>query len=75
MSVRRKEMTKQNNWRNDPVTDKQRELIHDMRTHSDWPLPAFTGTTKGEASDYIDRWIAKAHETILDCWDVTQGIP
>lgn len=62
-------------WRDDPATEKQLEMIGDIRESSDWPLPLFTGKTKGEASDYIDRWIGKAHETILDCWDVTQGIP
>ncbi len=62
-------------WRDDPATEKQLEMIRDIREFSDWPLPPFTGRTKGEASDYIDRWIGKAHETILDCWDVTQGIP
>lgn len=61
-------------WRDDPATEKQLEMIRDIREFSDWPLPLFTGKTKGEASDYIDRWIGKAHETILDCWDVTQGI-
>lgn len=61
-------------WRDDPVTDKQLEMIRNMDDFSEWPLPPFTGTTKGEASDYIDKWIGKAHETILDCWDVSQGI-
>lgn len=61
-------------WRDDPITDKQLELIRNMDDFSEWPLPPFTGTTKGEASDYIDKWIGKAHETILDCWDVSQGI-
>jgi hypothetical protein len=62
-------------WRDDPATEKQLEMIRNMREFSDWPLPPFTGETKVEASDYIDRWNAKAHESILDCWDETQGIP
>jgi len=62
-------------WRDDPATEKQLETIRNMHEFSEWPLPKFTGKTKGEAADYIDRWIAKAHESILDCWDVTQGTP
>ena len=62
-------------WRDDPVTEKQLEMIKNMHEFSDWPLPKFTGKTKGEAADYIDTWIAKANSSILDCWDVTQGIP
>lgn len=62
-------------WRDDPATEKQLEMIRNMNEFSEYPLPPFKGKTKGEASDYIDTWIAKSHESILDCWDVTQGIP
>ena len=62
-------------WRDDPATEKQLKMIRNMQEFSDLPLPSFAGKTKGEASDYIDRLIAKAHENILDCWDVTQGKP
>ena len=58
-------------WRDDPVTEKQMNMIEDIYDHCEWPIPAFKGTTKGEASDYIDRWIGKAHKTILSCWDAT----
>jgi len=50
------------NWRNDPATEKQLAYIMEMRELSDFPIPMFTGTTKGEASDYIDRWSKQAHE-------------
>ena len=50
-------------WRNDPVTEKQLAYIQEMQEFSDFPIPRFTGSTKGEASDYIDRWSATAHES------------
>jgi len=49
-------------WRNDPVTEKQLAYIQEMQGFSDFPIPRFTGTTKGEASDYIDRWSMRVHE-------------
>ena len=49
-------------WRNDPVTEKQLAYIQEMHDFSDFPIPVFTGTTKGEASDFIDRWSKVAHE-------------
>lgn len=48
-------------WRDDSITDKQRRLILEMREFSDFPLPAFYGTTKGEAADYIDANLYYAH--------------
>lgn len=51
-------------WRDDPITDKQKTLIDDMMEYSDYPLPQFTGTTKGEASDYIDKYGKLAHEDV-----------
>ena len=62
-------------WRNDPITKKQKALIDNMYDFSEYPLPVFTGRTKGEASDFIDKYISLSHETIRDCWDTTQGIP
>ena len=62
-------------WRNDPITEKQKSLISDMIEFSEYPLPTFTGKTKGEASDYIDKYIAISHRTLLGCYDETQGIP
>ena len=49
-------------WRNDPATEKQLAYIEEMQEFSDFPIPRFTGRTKGEASDYIDRWSKTAHE-------------
>ena len=51
-------------WRDDPITDKQKMLIDDMMEFSVYPLPKFTVTTKGEASDYIDKYGKLAHEDI-----------
>lgn len=50
-------------WRNDHVTEKQLAYIEEMREFSDFPIPLFTGSTKGEASDYIDKWSKTAHES------------
>ena len=52
------------NWRDDPITDKQKQLIADMQEFSCYPLPRFEGKTKGEASDYIDKWGKLAHEDV-----------
>lgn len=49
-------------WRILPITDKQKKLIDEMNEFSVFPLPKFTGKTRGEASDYIDANIAKSHE-------------
>lgn len=66
---------KRKTWRDDPITEKQQQLIDDMQEFSEYPLPLFSGNTKGEACDYIDKWIGKSHETVLVCWDTSQGIP
>ena len=50
------------NWRDDPATHKQIKLIEEMQEFSEFPLPAFTGTTKGEAYDYISAHLAISHE-------------
>ena len=52
------------NWRKEPITDKQRKLIEEMQEFSCYPLPLFTGTTKGEASDYIDAHAKLAFEDV-----------
>lgn len=59
-------MTDKRNWRSDPVTKKQKVYIEEMQEFSEFPLPPFTGKTKGEAADYIDRYIKTAHERILE---------
>ena len=51
-------------WRNDPLTEKQKECITYMLEFSDYPIPRFTGKTKGEASDYIDKYGELAHEDV-----------
>ena len=53
-------------WRDEPPTTKQLKYIADMCEMSEYPLPLFTGTTKGEASDYISRWVGIAHELIYN---------
>jgi len=51
-------------WREQPITEKQKEYIRDMEEFSYYPLPKFTGTTKGEASDYIEKHRELAHENV-----------
>ena len=51
-------------WREQPITKKQKEYIIDMQEFSYYPLPKFTGTTKGEASDYIEKYRELAHENV-----------
>ena len=52
------------NWRDKPITEKQWQCIEDMQEFSCYDIPAFTGTTRGEASDYIDKWGKLAHEDV-----------
>lgn len=54
-------------WRSDPATERQLAYIQDMQEFSDFPLSRFTGSTKGEASDYIDRWSMRVHEAFDFC--------
>lgn len=57
-------------WRNDPITKKQKEYIEEMQEKSELPLPKFNGTTKGEASDYIStysKWMC------INMWSVVNG--
>ena len=51
-------------------TEKQLAYIHEMQEFSPYPLPEFTGTTKQEASDYIDKYKRMAHE---DLWAIEHG--
>lgn len=53
-----------NDWRNDKITEKQKQCIDDMMEFSNYPIPKFTGTTKGEASDYINKYGKLAHEDV-----------
>ena len=52
------------NWREKEPTQKQIECIKSMMEFSDYPIPRFTGTTRGEASDYIDKYGKIAHENV-----------
>lgn len=54
-------------WRNEPATEKQLTYIAEMQEFSDFHVPLFIGKTKGEASDYINRWSKLAHEAIDSC--------
>lgn len=51
------------NWRNEPITSKQKKLIDEMNEFSVYPLEPFSGKTKGEASDWITRNLKKSYET------------
>lgn len=45
-------------WRNDPITDKQKEMIDSIHNACEYlggSLDVFNGTTKGEACDYISK--------------------
>ena len=48
-------------WKNEPATEKQLAYIAEMQEFSTYPLPKFTGTTKGEASVYIEAYTKLAH--------------
>ena len=57
-------------WRDDPITQKQREFIEGAMDYSPYPLPKFEGTTKGEASDWISKYGRLAVE---DDWAIERG--
>lgn len=60
-------------WRSEKATDKQLRYIAEMQEFSEHELPKFTGTTKGEASDYINKWNKLAHETMIDAYEYTHS--
>lgn len=49
------------NWRNEPATEKQLEYIAYIQEFAYIDVPLFNGKTKGEASDYIDKYREYAH--------------
>ena len=51
-------------WRDKPITEKQKECIAEMQEFSYYPIPIFDGTTRGEASDYIDKYGKLAYEDV-----------
>ena len=58
------------NWRDEEITENQKRYIEEMNEFSEYPLPTFDGTTRGEASDYIDKWSKLAHESH---WAIEHG--
>ena len=44
-----------NDWRNDRPTQAQLDYIKHIWEESEWPLKPFTGKTKGEAADWINK--------------------
>ena len=56
------------NWSNDPMTEKQKEMIASMQENAGingaLPLPDFNGKTKGEACDYIQANLHRVYETM-----------
>lgn len=59
-----------NSWRLRPITKKQKDCINDMQEFSEYPLPKFEGETRGEASDYIEKYSKIAHES---SWGIERG--
>ena len=59
------------NWKQEPVTEKQKKLIMEMREFSEHSIPVFVGTTKGEAADYIDKWLAISHKTFVSTYELS----
>ena len=59
-----------NSWRDKKPTAKQLELIEEMEEYSDFPLPPFTGKTRGEAYTWIQKNWKLAHES---SWAIENG--
>lgn len=57
-------------WRDEPATEKQLRYCDEIYENSEYSPPRFTGTTKGEASDYIEKHANLAHESL---WTITHG--
>lgn len=51
-------------WRDKEPTKKQLEEIAYIQEFSAYNPPLFTGKTRGEASDYIDKYGRLAHEDV-----------
>lgn len=43
-------------WKEEQPTKKQLRFIAALMELSEFTLPPFTGTTKGDAADYIDKY-------------------
>ena len=54
----------------DKPTEKQLVYIQEIQEYSYYPIPVFQGTTKQEASKYINKYSQLAHENI---WAIING--
>ena len=65
-------MKKSLDWRIEPATERQKRKIESMRETAGMNgaiiPPPFTGTTKGEACDYIAHYISNIYRSV-DCDD------
>jgi hypothetical protein len=57
-------------WREKEITEKQKNYIMEMTEFSEYPLPPFKGKTRGEASNYINKYNKIAHESL---WGILNG--
>ena len=57
-------------WRDKEPTQKQLNYIAEMREFSEYSFPEFYGKTRGEASDYINKYQKLAHES---AWAIEHG--
>lgn len=64
------EEEKRMNWKDEKATEKQLNYIAEMIEFSEYPLPKFEGTTKGEASEYISRWSEVAYRTLVNEYEL-----
>ena len=54
------------NWRKDPITEKQEQMIANMEETAcmnDAFIPPFSGSTKGEAYDYISNYLSACYQS------------
>jgi hypothetical protein len=56
---------RRSNWRDEPATEKQIAYIKALRDYCTYTLPYinYAIATKGEASDYIEKYASMAHES------------
>lgn len=60
-------------WKNEPATDKQLTYIAEMQEFSAFPIPKFTGTTKGEACNYVEKYSIMSNKDDSDM--IEHGVP
>lgn len=56
--------------REEKPTSQQLAYISSMREHSEFSMPEFKGTTKREASEYIEKFNLVSHES---SWSIVNG--